>query len=349
MNLAQLPELFRKQYELCAVQPGETVVLLTEPGTPRDYVNAAFAGAMMAGAESFEVGLPQALDLKRVGHEVPGRARGLLPALQSAHLLCTFFPPNLSPWLAQCRQSGTRVLSICDKAEQLQRLQTPSGLKQAVQHARDRYGRARTVTVRSAAGTDLRFTRGDPASSELRAYYGCADEPGRFDQWGMGMVADFPDEGSAEGVVVIQPGDVWILPYVRMVESPIRLEIERGYIRDVSGGVDAQAFRDWLQRNRRTPEDMDPFAVSHLGFGLHPNAHWDDILVYGNSIQDLTMSMRSFAGNFLFSTGPGPHRRTKGHIDMPMCNCTVSFDGDTVIEAGRLVDPGMIVAGTALA
>jgi len=343
INPAELPELFRKQFELCNVKEGETVVLLSDHNTDREMIQAGFAGAQALGADAFEVGLPKPLDLKKVGHETPGGADGLIAALKSASLLCPFFPPNLSPWLAECRKAGTRVLSICDRPDQLSRLQSPPGLKEAVSHAVARYAATRRVHVANDAGTDLTFERGAPEWSELRGYYGRADEPGRFDQWGMGMVADFPDEGTANGTVVIKPGDVWILPYVRVVESEICLEVRDGYIRKVEGGIDAKAFRDWLTRNKRDDEDMDPFAVSHLGFGLHPNAHWDDILVYGNSIQHLTMSMRSFAGNFLFSTGPGPHRRTMGHIDMPMCDCTLSFDNDVVLRKGKLVDPEMIV------
>ena len=35
--------------------------------------------------------------------------------------------------------------------------------------------------------------------------------------------------------------------------------------------------------------------------------------------------------------------RTRGHYDVPMRGCTVELDGKTIIAAGRLVDPAMIV------
>lgn len=346
LNPAAVSGLFRKQFELCEVKKGETIILLTDNNTPRDRVQAAFAGAADLGIDSFEICLPKAIDLTQVGNPRPGEAGGLMSALKSASLLCVFFPPNLSAWLRECQQAGVRVLSVTDTPDQLQRLQSPPGLKEAVLHAADRYSKTKTVHVTNDAGTDLTFTRGKPGDTEVRAYYGMAEKPGRFDQWGFGMIADFPDELSANGRVVVQPGDVWILPFVRMVESEIRLEIRDGFIRKVEGGADARGFREWLDRNKRSPEDMDPYAVSHLGFGLHPNAYWDRILMYGNSIEDLAVNMRSFAGNFLFSTGPGLNRRTGGHIDMPMCDCTVKLDGDTVVNRGKLVDPKMIVAPT---
>lgn len=344
---AELVGLFRRQWEMCNLQAGEVLVLLSDAYTDRARVQAAFAAAEAIGADAFEVGMPRPLDRQVVNHAAPGSAPGLMSALKSADLLCTFTPPNLSPWLTECLKAGCRVLSVTNHVSQLRRLQSPPGLKEAVQHAIHRYGQARTVRVCTEEGTDFTFTRGDPAWSELRGYYGFAEERGRFDQWGMGMVRDFPDEGSANGIVVIKPGDVWILPYGRLVQGEIRLDVRDGHIRDVKGGMDAKAFSDWLESNKRSSDDLDPYAVSHEGFGLHPNARWDDVLHHETRMEYLMMSMRSFAGNFLFSTGPGPHRRTKGHIDMTLCDCTVYLDDQMIIKRGKLQDPGMIVERTA--
>lgn len=59
-------------------------------------------------------------------------------------------------------------------------------------------------------------------------------------------------------------------------------------------------------------------------------------------------SARTFPGNFLFSTGPntqgGGKRSTRGHLDIPMRDCSLALDGELVIDAGKLVDPAMQVA-----
>ena len=46
-----------------------------------------------------------------------------------------------------------------------------------------------------------------------------------------------------------------------------------------------------------------------------------------------------FAGNFMYSTGPNhvAGRETRGHIDIPMRNCTVSLDNQVVVDSGKLV------------
>ncbi len=239
------------------------------------------------------------------------------------------------------------MLSILDSPVELERLLSPPGLKPAVLHAAERWQAARHITLLNKAGTNLTWTRGE---FDVKSQYGFAEAPGRFDHWGAGHITNYPDEGSANGMVVVQPGDLWILPFARVVESEIRLEVRDGFIRKVDGGADAKIFTHWLDRNRRSANDMDPYAVSHLGFGLHPNVHRDYIFHTGPNLERLTAAARVFAGNFLFSTGPntdmGGKRDTKGHIDMPMCDCTVLLDGQPIMVDGRFEDARLRVEPT---
>ncbi len=55
LNHAKLAMLFRKEFELCNVRKGETVVLLSDLGARRDYVAAAFAAAEEFGADAYEM------------------------------------------------------------------------------------------------------------------------------------------------------------------------------------------------------------------------------------------------------------------------------------------------------
>ena len=92
---------------------------------------------------------------------------------------------------------------------------------------------------------------------------------------------------------------------------------------------------------------MDGHAVSHLGWGLNPQARWDKIALNGDDPERNHAGARTFPGNFLFSTGPntqgGGKRTTKGHYDVPMRDCTVMLDNDVIIERGRFADDKMSV------
>ena len=52
--------------------------------------------------------------------------------------------------------------------------------------------------------------------------------------------------------------------------------------------------------------------------------------------------LRAFAGNFLFSTGANQHadRFTLGHFDLPMRNCTITLDNQTVVDEGYECEGG---------
>ena len=94
-------------------------------------------------------------------------------------------------------------------------------------------------------------------------------------------------------------------------------------------------MRDWLEGWG----DRDGYAVSHLGWGLHPKARWNCIEMFGPA--RCVAHGRAFAGNFLFSTGPntqgGGKRTTPGHYDAPMRDCSVFLDGEQIIDRGRIV------------
>ncbi len=52
-NPAALATLFRKQFELCNVKPGETIALLSDLATREEYVQASFAAAKDLGADAY--------------------------------------------------------------------------------------------------------------------------------------------------------------------------------------------------------------------------------------------------------------------------------------------------------
>ena len=344
INPAKLAMLFRREFLLCGVKPGETIALLSDLQSRAEYVAAAFAAAEELGADIYDMKVNAVPSWTKVGVETVGACKGTLEALAAADLLVCLHVPLFTKWLKRVRDTGTRVLLVIDAPDDLEQLMAPPGLKEACLHAGQRLEQAKAMRITNDAGTDLTVALG---GYPTMVQYGFAELPGRFDHWGGGHVHTFPNEGSAHGTVVIQPGDIVILPYCRYVQDAIRLDIRDGHIRAIEGGLDAKLMSQWLEDNKRSPDDLDGHAVSHLGWGLNPQARWDAIALYGAEPERARAAARAFAGNFLFSTGPntqgGGTRNTKGHYDVPMRDCTVLLDNELVIERGRLVDPRMTV------
>ncbi|HUC61752.1 MAG TPA: hypothetical protein VMF53_07330 [Alphaproteobacteria bacterium] len=344
LNPGKLTGLFVRQFKLCNVKKGETVACVTDLATRREFVEAAFAASEELGADVYEMCVNLVPGWTKVGVPTIGRCKGTLEALAKADIIVIFHVPLFSSWLKDVRKAGVRVLMIIDAPDDLEELMSPPGLKEAVQHGHELYARTKTARVTSDAGTDLHWTCGDfPVMSQ----YGYADLPGRFDHWGAGHVHTFPNEGTANGTVVMQPGDIVILPYCRYVQDPVQLTIRDGFIVKVEGGLDAKLMTSWLDDNKLASDDRDPYAVSHLGWGLNPQAPWYWMGLQGDVPERARAAARVFAGNFLFSTGPnsegGGNRRTRGHYDVPMRDCSFFLDGTMIIDKGRVVDPKMIV------
>lgn len=343
INPAMLSSLYRKEFGLCNVKRGETIVLITDLGTRPEHVEAAFAAAADCGADIYEMRVNCIPAWAKAGVPTIGQCKGTLEAICAADMALIYHVPLFTKWLKTARDAGTRLLFVGDAPDDLERLMAVKGLKEAVLHAERRYKKTKQVRVTSEAGTDFSYQVGEyPVMSQ----YGYAEEPGRYDRWGGGLIHTFPNEGSSNGTVVIQPGDIIILPYCRYVVDPVKLEIRDGFITKIDGGLDAKLMREWLTDNQANEKDLDPFAVSHLGWGMNPQALWYGIALNGDDPERHRGAARTFPGNFLFSTGPntqgGGTRNTRGHYDVPMRDCTVALDGDVIIERGRIVDKKMM-------
>jgi 2,5-dihydroxypyridine 5,6-dioxygenase len=344
VNPAKMVQLYRKELELSAVKKGETLCVVSDLATRREYIQAAFAAADDLGADIYEMCVNSLPSWTKVGVPTIGQCKGTLEAVKAADLVVIFHVPLFTKWLKQVMDGGTRVLMIIDAPDDLEQLMSPPGLKEACKHAEAVYKRTRKVRVTSDAGTDLTYSCGE---YPVMTQWGYADERGHFDHWGGGHIHTFPNEGSAHGTVVFQAGDIVILPYCRYVADPVKLEIREGHVVKVDGGMDAKLMRDWLEDGKSSAQDRDPYAVSHLGWGMNPQARWYWMGLNGDEPERNRAAARVFPGNFLFSTGPntqgGGKRATRGHYDVPMRDCTVSLDNKVIIDKGKLVDPKMIV------
>ncbi|EPC4489330.1 hypothetical protein ACRZXV_003564 [Serratia liquefaciens] len=342
---ARLPGLFRKQLEKCKLQAGETVVVLSDLTVRDDYISSSIVAAEDLGAHAYEIRLGSVPSWVQAGADVIGGCKGALEALKAADLVITFHIPVWGDWMKHALKSGGRILLIHDGPDDLEELMSPDGMKEAVQYSESLLAQTKEGQLMRNDGTDLRWQGGQFRTFAL---WGAADEAGRFDLWGGGLVQMFPNEGSAQGKVILQPGDMFILPYCRYIVDAVELTVKDGFITTIDGGLDAKLMRDWLVDNQRDENDRDPFAISHLGWGLNPQARWYWSALYGDTPERNRANARVFAGNFMFSCGPntlgGGTRDTMGHCDIPMRDCTVILNGKPVMEEGRFCDPRMIVA-----
>lgn len=330
-----LTENFVKQFELCKVTSGEVVAVIAELGHKDEYVEASVAAARQLGASALVLHASSLSSPMLPPYEPDGReVAALLAAAGEADFVvdCTVGGLIHSDVRTRITGNGKRMLFVAEPNDVLERLMGSEDLKSAVSAAGDVLRDGSTLHVASDAGTDLTADisgEGLPITMQ----WGYVDVPGRWDHWPSGFAACFPKDRSAQGRIVLQPGDA-LIPWQRYVRDKVTIEVKDGFITSITGGADAHVLNDYFE----SWDDPEVWALSHMGWGLLPQARWSAFDVYDpRSLYG--QELRSTAGNFMWSTGSNrfADRETPAHLDVPMRNCTVSVDEQVVVRDGKLV------------
>lgn len=330
-----LTELFIQQLSLCRVDATQTVAIICEHHQKTEYVDSVVAASRALGAGAVvltasSLSQPSLPPYTADGREVPA----LLAAAGECDMVVDVTVGGLihSDVRTRITGQGKRMLFVAEPADVLERMMGTSELRASVEAASGALRHGSVLHVTSPAGTDLVADIGG-ADLPITCQWGYVDEPGRWDHWPSGFVACFPKDRSANGTIVLQPGDA-LIPWQRYVQTAVRIQVEQGYIRDITGdGADAFLLREYFQRW----QDPEVYATSHMGWGLHPHASWSALDVYSPRAL-YGQELRSVAGNFMWSTGSNrfAKRETPAHLDIPMRDCTIRVDDQIVVRDGQL-------------
>lgn len=333
-------ERFAEQFRACAVEQGETAVVLSETTSRSVVVETARRALESIGAAVVDVVVttpanPGPLPIRSTGASQAIQANpAAMAALTAAGFVadCTVEGLLHAPELGQILDAGTRVLMISNEhPENSERWPHDPSLADRVARGVEMLSAASTMTITSDHGTDLTV---DLAGAFIAGSHGWCDEPGSIAHWPGGLVLAFPANGSVNGQLVMAPGDI-NLAFKEYLRSTIELTIVNDYVTDIAGdGVDAELFESYLSAF----EEPEAFATSHVGWGMNTDARWEALAMWDKADTNGT-EQRAFAGNVLYSTGANEvaGRFCRGHFDLPMRHCTVALDGRMVVDAGTLI------------
>ncbi len=333
-------DAFAKVFELCKVAEGEEIALLSETQSRALNVHLAELALLRMGAKPFHVILPTPPQRVAVPVRSTGASdamRGLKPAinaLKSSSMVVDLTVEGMlhAPELPEIISEGARLLMISNEhPEALERLLPDPALTPKVKAAVKMLRASSEMTVVSAAGTDLKV---DMTGAPTAGVWGYCDRPGTVAHWPGGVVVSFPGANTVNGKLVLDVGDINIT-FKRYLQDQVILTIENDYVVDIAGkGTDVELIRRYFA----AWEDPAAYATSHVGWGMNPGARYEALTMYDQRETNGT-ELRAYPGNFLYSTGANEFakRYTLGHFDLPVGHCTISLDGKTVIEDGRLL------------
>ena len=332
-------DAFAHTFGLCGVKPGDTAVVLSETLSRPVNVQLAELALARLGASVYQI----VLTSPKLATPLPLRSTGASDAISAIApviraLAATNFIADLTvegllhaAELPQILAGGARVLMVSNEhPEILERCLPDAALEQKVKLGMKRFKAARQLSVTSNAGTDLSVNL---AGAVVGGGWGFTARPGTISHWPGGLCLAFPASGSINGQLVLAEGDV-NLTFKRYLEKPVTLTIVDDHVTHIAGtGLDA----DMLRSTFAAWGDKSAYAVSHVGWGMNPQARWEAMTYYDKADFNGT-ELRAFAGNFLYSTGANEvaGRHTLGHFDLPLRGCTVRLDGDVIVIAGQL-------------
>lgn len=189
---------------------------------------------------------------------------------------------------------------------------------------------ARHVRISSPAGTDVEFS---VEGRDGRSDDGIYTAPGAWGNLPAGEAYCAPQEGTASGRIVVEPG--W---HAKLTE-PLTIVFDRGEVVGIEGGgavgVEIAGIIDLSSRSEAArPRRM----LGELGIGTNPNARRTDI----------TLEAEKIKGTVHLAIGDNNHMGgmvvADYHQDFVLPQPDVWFDGQAIIAGGRWVAPTLSAA-----
>ena len=332
MDRSVFTELCLEQLKQSGVHEGEKVIVLSQGDERLDYADAFLAAGQRLGARMYHLRLPAPLPGDgswAVGQTGLAGNPDAVEALKRADMVVDLIFLLFSPEQMAIQAAGARVLTAVEPAPLLARLMPTKQLRERVEVGVEYMKKAKTMRITSKAGTDVVYKMGVyPTIGE----YGATDEPGRWDHWPAAFVFSGGADDGVDGQIVLAPGDV-LLPLNIYVREPVIYTIEKGFIQDIRGGLEADLIKSYM----KTFNDPRGLGMSHVGWGLDHRANWHGLCDFGGG---MGMELRSFYGNVMFSTGPnnelGGPNDTACHLDIPMRNCSLFLDDEPMVLDGDI-------------
>ena len=329
---AEFAGLFRKQLKACNLQPGEMCLVVTDTGFNPIYAAAAMGAALDLGAEAYQMVLPYT-------HPIPKKSWG--PAWRDADLIVysTTHPLHYTRQMREAQEAGARTYMVMQPLHVLQRLTFDASVKQRTIAGAKLLDAAREIRISSDAGTDLVM---DKTGRPGVGHYGAADRPGHGDGWGAGIVEAAELEGTLEGTLVLNRGDI-CFHLGRYIDDPVTITFRAGRAVKFEGGLDAFMIERYLH----SVDDENAFNAGHMAWGTDHRAQWLGQAFQFPEAGAGGADTESFYGNVQIEVGSNNDisfrgkNAAKAHLGLCSLDCSLYLDGQQIIDHGRFVPPDL--------
>jgi len=329
MISVELISLFKHQLSASNLKPHEMCLIITDTAFNPVVADACFGAADDLGAEAIKLVIPY-------GKPIPKKS--LRAAMLEADLIVypTTHTLHYSDEMREFLSKGGRAMMAVQPLHAMDRLRADEAVIRRAKVGAAYLEKGKTIHITSPYGTDLTMEKnGRPAL----ATYGVADEPGHLDFWGGGMVQTAQLEGTMEGTLVLNTGDL-IFMLARYIEHPVEIVFKEGRIVEIKGNhLDAFMLRHYLH----TFNDEKALMAGHMAWGVDRRAEWLSQSIQYSDPGSSAADSESYYGNIQIEIGSNDDvafkgkNRSKNHLGLCCLDSSLTLDGTKIIEQGKFV------------
>lgn len=301
--------------ECMGVKKGESVLIVADEPTVL-VARELWQAAIDAGAEAVYMEMTPRLN---DGVEPPDT---IAEAMVFADVVLAATSRSLSHTDArkEASKAGARIASLPGiTADMMQR--TLKADYQQIAAVSETFAKALTggseARLTTPAGTDLTLSL---VGRDGHPDTGINHMPGAFSNLPAGEAYIAPLEGTAEGILVIDGA----MSGVGVVEQPIRMVVEKGFVTKIEGGDEAAKLDQLLAGYGKLA-----YNIAELGIGTNDKAR-----LTGNVLEDEKVkgTVHVAVGN---NTGFGGTVQVPVHLDGILTKPTLMIDGKVIIKDGE--------------
>lgn len=304
--------------QVLQVRKGESVLIITDSDRPRTITQALAYSAVSAGAEVVVLTMePQEIG----GQEPPAPVAAAMAAAQVVINQSTQSLTHTNATRTAIKQ-GVRIANLRNLTEEMM----VSGGIRADYHQVKRISEtlarllseADVIRMTTPDGTDLSMrAKGRPAIAQT----GFVTRPGELSGLPDGEATLAPLEGTTEGAAAAP----YIADSLGLISEPLKMQIRKGRITEITGGKQAQELIHLLQRH----DEAGYNAASQFALGTNPMC----------KVMANTREVSKKLGTAHFAIGDnvslGGKSESSFHIDFVFLNPSVFLDGVCILKDGQ--------------
>ncbi len=312
--------------EVMLVQPGENLVISVDTATDMRVAQAVAKAAYTIGASPVLLQHP----LQKEAFIQPTAPVAAAVARADVWIELAYNTVMHSDCFRKAMDFGTRYTCLCGMdVEMLVNTLANVDVDTVIEFGEYMVKiieKADEIVVKSPAGTNLRALKGN-------RFVKHSGQKATKKGWPVmlcGQVTVCPLEETIEGTLVFD-GALFPPAELGILKDKVIMQIEKGIIRSIDGGREAEGFKNWLE----SWNDPNMFRLAHWSPGFNPGVTKPT----GRIVED----ERVF-GCYEFGIGSqgkslgGAYWEAAAHTDGIVLNPTVYYDGKLFEENGMFVD-----------